>query len=548
MGSMSRGSLRTTTALRGQRFNPLSSASATTQPSELGAGAASLKHRPSASFGFPQGSSEHLGQRRFSAPPRVARRVLAGLSLGLVLGGTAFTTEAEASGFSVARFGGEHGTPMTTNGTSLYYNPAGFAASQGTRLFVDVTTAWRSASYRHTEASTDYSSQGGLDADLAREANTAEGSVFNVIPSPAIFLSGKLGDLGLALGFFTPFGGSAYWEKNEDFAESPRYQGLYDGGQRWYTIDGSLTTSYVSGGLGYHLKDIGLSFGASANVLISSISTLRARNADGTDNIVREGRTYMDVSSLDWSLGLGVRYATEGDEVVVGASWQSAPNLNGEMRFSGTLTNIYGPEDALTDGSAGDTDFTQSLPNVFRAGIEVKASPQVAVRLFGDYQTWSAMEHHCVVVPDGTCDIRSDGSDANNKGTVNQPRHWKNTFGVRAGLSYWLDAEKAAGGGVSSGNTELFAGVGYASNAIPDAYLEPALMDFNAFTPVVGARFGLADSLNLAVSYTQVIYLSRDNSGKSKLAQQLPPSRGPDAGGEYKQAIGVLNVNAEYQF
>ncbi len=34
---------------------------------------------------------------------------------------------ASATGFSTARFGGEHGHPMTNNPTALYYNPAGLA-------------------------------------------------------------------------------------------------------------------------------------------------------------------------------------------------------------------------------------------------------------------------------------------------------------------------------------------------------------------------------------------------------------------------------------
>ncbi|MEZ4372153.1 MAG: outer membrane protein transport protein [Polyangiaceae bacterium] len=446
---------------------------------------------------------------------------------------------AHASGYSVARFGGEHGTPMTTNGTSLYYNPGGFAASDGTHVFIDITAAWRSASYQHTVAPSDYSEQAGAtDADTAREANTQKASLFNVIPSPSAFVTTKLGDLGLALGFFTPFGGAAKWGKNDDFKDDAKYQGLYDGGQRWYTIDGQLRTSYLSLGVGYNFPDAGLSIGVAGNVLISLVQTLRARNADGSDNIQREGRTYLDATSLDWSIGLGARWAPD-DNTAIGVSWQSAPNINGKMRFEGTLTNVYGPEDALAGGSTGDTDFTSNLPNVFRGGVEHKLDPTITLRLFGDYQTWSALKDHCVVTPGGTCDIQDDGTDANGVGTVNQPRHWDDTWGVRAGASYFLD------GGAGP---ELFAGIGYASNAIPDEYLEPALMDFDALTPVAGVRFKVGDSFAIATSYTQVIYFSRDTTGKSVLAGKNPPSKGPDAGGKYSQAIGVLNINADYQF
>lgn len=466
----------------------------------------------------------------------VARAAVCALS---VLGTLAAASNASASGFSVARFGGEHGNPTTTNGTSLYYNPAGFAASDGTHVLIDITAAWRSASYKHTEAPSDYSATGTRDTDLAREANTHEGTLFNIIPSPSAFVTTKFGDLGLALGFFTPFGGAAKWDKNDDLKDNDTYQGLSDGGQRWYTIDGQLRISYLSLGAGYHLADTGLSFGLGANLLINSIKTLRARNADGSDNIVREGRTYLDVSSIDWSLGLGVRYATPDDKVVVGASWQSAPHISGDMRMSGTLTNVYGPEDALAGGTSGDTDFTMDLPNVFRAGVDFEATEQVRVRVFGDYQTWSAATDHCVVAPGGECDIQPDGTDANGVTTVNQPRNWKDTFGVRVGASYFLDAD---------GGPELFAGMGFSSNAIPDEYLEPALTDFDAYTPVVGARFEVGENLGIAASYTQVFYSKRNTSRESILDDKSAPSRGPDSGGEYKQSIGVLNVNADYKF
>ncbi len=477
-------------------------------------------------------STENKGARYTRQLTRAAVSALC------VVGTLGAASDATAAGFSVARFGGEHGTPMTANGTSLYYNPAGFAASDGTHVLIDLTTAWRSASYQHTVAPTDSSEAGGADADLARKANTDEGTLFNIIPSPSAFVTTKLGDLGLAMGFFTPFGGAAKWDKNDDLKDDPKYQGLSDGGQRWYTIDGQLRISYLSLGAGYHLADTGLSFGLGANLLINSVKTLRARNGSGSDDIVREGRTYLDVSSLDWSLGLGVRYATPEDKVVVGASWQSAPHITGDMRLSGTLTNVYGADDALMGGRSGDTDFTMDLPNVFRAGVEFEATEAIRVRVFGDYQTWSAVTDHCVVAPGGTCDIQPDGSDANGVTTVNQPRNWKNTWGVRAGASYFLDADRGP---------ELFAGVGYASNAINGTYLEPALTDFHAFTPVVGARFEIGESLGLAASYTQVFYLSRETSS-SVLALQSAPSRGPNANGKYSQSIGVLNVNADYKF
>jgi long-chain fatty acid transport protein len=53
--------------------------------------------------------------------------------------------EARAGGYSSARFGGEHGNPTESNPESIYYNPAGFGLSKGTRLTLDGSFVWRTA-------------------------------------------------------------------------------------------------------------------------------------------------------------------------------------------------------------------------------------------------------------------------------------------------------------------------------------------------------------------------------------------------------------------
>src|SRR5262245_22239261 len=62
---------------------------------------------------------------------------------------TAVASTAMASGFATARFGGEHGNPITFNPTAVYYNPAGLAESTGFHLFGDVNIAFRGATFKH---------------------------------------------------------------------------------------------------------------------------------------------------------------------------------------------------------------------------------------------------------------------------------------------------------------------------------------------------------------------------------------------------------------
>jgi long-chain fatty acid transport protein len=148
------------------------------------------------------------------------------------LGAIALPGEAHASGISVARFGGEHGHPTTTNATAIFYNPAGIGMSDGFHIFVDGTFAWRTVSYQHDLAPTDDGSVPG--------ANDGKGKLFNILASPMIGITGKLGDVGLGAGFYTPYGGQSIWDKNDKFKDDPNFAGPYDGVQRWYVEEGII--------------------------------------------------------------------------------------------------------------------------------------------------------------------------------------------------------------------------------------------------------------------------------------------------------------------
>jgi long-chain fatty acid transport protein len=106
---------------------------------------------------------------------------------------------------------------------------------------------------------------------------------------------------------------------------------------------------------------------------------------------------------------------------------------------NGTLTNNFGGQI-----SEDDVELHQDLPDVYRLGIRGRPAKDIELRLFGDFTRWSQMERQCAVLQ-------------------NQPRNWNDTFGVRAGASLWTN--KA---------TELLAGAGYSSNAVPDETLERA--------------------------------------------------------------------------
>lgn len=455
------------------------------------------------------------------------------LSLGLVLCGASASQSALASGYATARFGGEHGNPITTNPTALYYNPAGLAESEGIHIFLDGNIAFRGATFTHSAVPEDVPEPLGAEG-----ANTDQATLFNVLAVPMVGASAKFGDFAIGAGFFVPFGGAAVWDQNDRFKDDPKYPGTVDGGQRWYAIEGSIRTMSISLAAAYKIPNTGLSLGVSGNLLRSSIQTLRARKADGTNDIGEEGRSLVDVGNWAGSFGAGVMFEALPEKLWFGLSYQSRPNVAGGMKLDGTLTNYFGGNNEPLN-----IEVHQDLPDIVRLGARFKATREVELRLFGDWTRWSALDNQCLSNEGAPCEVDDKGistSELADQPVQNLNRDWHDAFGVRVGGSYWVTP-----------GVEVFTGLGYDSNAIPDRTLDPSLTDFDDISVALGGRFQLGDHLHASLSYSHFFYIPRDTSGESTNDEYLPEqaySRGPDAGGTYTQWVGAVNVNLEANF
>ncbi|MBI3200541.1 MAG: outer membrane protein transport protein [Myxococcales bacterium] len=444
-----------------------------------------------------------------------------GLALGVVLGSGALAPgEALASGISVARFGGEHGHPTTTNATAIFYNPAGIGMSEGTHLFGDVSLAWRKTTYTHDPVGTD-------DPAAPGGANDGTGKLFNVLASPMFGVTTKLGDLALGAGFYVPYGGQSVWDKNDKFKDDPTYAGPVDGVQRWYVMEGIIRSSFITLAGAYHIKPARLSVGVSGNLILTTVDTVRAKTPSGNNQVSAEGRAYLHATGTDFSLGVGAMYEAMPKQLWVGASYQSRPNLTGMKKLKGNQRTLL----VNADGSYSDGDVPASmeheLPDVIRLGGRYRPAEDMEIRLFGDYTRWSVLERHIVKNTDKDSFL------------LDQERSWKDTFGVRAGFSKWVTKP-----------LEVYGGAGFSSNAVPDETLEPALPDWDAISLSAGGRYELVKDLFGSLSYTQLLYLPRDTNGKSTLTKPNPSGAvpNPDAGGKYKQTVGVVNLNLDFAF
>lgn len=460
---------------------------------------------------------------------------------GLAAGVLGVSPAAHATGIVVARFGGEQGTPASANVTAMYYNPAMLGSLRGTNLFIEGSFALRLLSYDRPVAAIDHPNTMPGTPDV--NTNSGESTLSNFLVSPFIGVSSDFGipNLAVAVGFYTPLGGQAEWDTNDDYADNAQYPGAVDGVQRWHNIEGIIRSSYITAAAGYKFP-FGLSVGVGANVVLSVVDTVRARNADGSDDTtqsdgsLQEGRALADVKSTNFSIGVGLAYEPNPN-LTIGLSYQSQPNF-GEMTMTGKLTTKLGASAATSD----DVDFTQSMPDIFRLGVRYRAMKALELRLWGSFERWSVLTDQCFLnqsVANRSCTLNANGTipQGSNTGVINNiPRHWKDAFAVRGSGSYWVMPE-----------LELQLGLGFDGNAVPDSTMEASLPDWNDISVTLGAAYQMmGGKLALTGSFLAVFSIPRTVDFEPYPYQ--PPSRVPSGAGEYKSFVGVLQIGVGYKF
>ena len=466
---------------------------------------------------------------------RIGRSVVAG---GVYLALAAAPRDASASGFATQHFGGEQGNVLTSNPTALYYNPAGIAFSQGIHLYLDGNIAIRHATWSHVAP------QPGPSQDAkSQDGNTGTAHLLNVFAGPTMAATGKFGNFAVGAGLFVPFGGRVNWAESDN--ADPKLPLTAGGVQRWHMIDAALTFLQVSVGVAYKLGPVAI--GVTGNLMNSQITESQAKAEAGNIDSTIEGRANLDVSGWNGSYGLGAMLEAVPKRLFLGASYQAQPGL-GPQTLKGSFTFSSGPDPFYPQNGSEtkSVDFHQSLPDVVRAGIRLRATDAFEVRVFGDWTRWSKLQAQCINYNSNNdvCQVHSSGMDASPPpGSVvtNIPRNWKDTYGGHLGASYWLKPE-----------IELFAGAGYETAASPDATIEPGSMDANNIQMALGGRFLIANYFYLGAGYTQIQFLNRtvtDSQLSSVNGKTVSlPTYQQDGNGSYTQWVGVVDVNVEKQF
>ncbi len=460
---------------------------------------------------------------------------------GLGFGSLGSMNTAHAGGISASRFGSDHGTPAQSNPYSVYFNPAAMGGMTGTEIVVDGTFAVRSLEYTRPVGALSPSDAAQSTNATYRNANTGDATALNVLAVPYLGLVTDLGSKDFRLGFamYVPFGGAAKW--NQTPSGSGQAPGAIDGPQRWSIISGQQSSLFNTLAVAYRIEPLKLTIGASGSLVLNSAKSLRARNADGSDDVLttngglQEGRALLDASNVDIGATLGAFYEATR-RLRFGASYNFQPGF-GQQRLKGTFLQQFGT--TAQEATPQKIDFLTSLPDVIRIGVAWRVSPDFEWRMDGVWERWSRMKNQCVVLPGAACNINPDGSgDGSGSVIANFPRAWKDSFGVRTGIGYWLSPE-----------TELFLGGSFGTPAIPKQTVDALYFDAFSLGASVGVRHQILKGLFGALSYNYIYDLPFEvTPSQSTLNQKAAPSNSPSAAGRYAEQVYFFNANVTYRF
>jgi long-chain fatty acid transport protein len=449
-------------------------------------------------------------------------RTFARCTLVLTVCVLSFASRASAGGFDTARFGSEHGYAAGATPFAVYYNPAALSATRKVHLAVDISLLIHSASYKRTDTTT-------MPEGVPGGVNKGTSTLLDVAPLPALAGSMTFGDFTVGLGVYAPISGLQRWSGKDKYKGNTTYPGAEDGPSRWHLIHGDLVQLNGTVAGAYHIRPARLTLGAGFNVNYMRIRLVRALTAVQDDEPLAgiEQRVRLEGESITMSFSVGAMVEAMKDKLWLGLSYQSPPGFYKEQKLDGSARTSVG-------GSVADNDATihQEFPDVIRWAVRMVPDKRYELRLFGDYTRWSRLEQQCITLRDELCQL-------NNPGTLvsNQKREWNDSFGVRAGASYFVNDA-----------TEVFAGLGYDSNAIPDATLDATILDGHDISGTAGGRMRFGDSFGLLVSYTHQHMLKRTNTKSELDTYPDIKSRLPTADGEYKQWLGYLAFMGELYF
>ncbi len=456
---------------------------------------------------------------------------------------------AQAASLDNLEVGGFGGSPLATDGTASWWNPAGLAAGEGTRITIEGAPTFATVLFDRADP------HGGLDTY----------HLTGVVPFAGVATDLGVHGLGLGASFAIPIvrGGT-----EEGFANLSPYYGTAGTGS--YTLrDGSTRELQATLGGAYDYKDK-LAIGISGALVVSQWTAVVDNDAmpDLDQQITQQGQvsgyTNGDLETPDYkatldfntlqdeqfTFGAGAR-VTPVPSVAIGIAFLKGVSVNN----IGTVNVVFQcPPQSDAIGRFGaeqfgicnstipaDAEVSYSLPSRVHGGIGWEATPELHVEADAGWVGWSVFKDYTIAItnPQGSTDAANT--------LLTQTRLWArdNKDAV------WFGA---SGHGTFAKRLTLGGKIIYDKSAIPDEAVSPNNYDADDILVSGLLSFKPIDQVTIGVSYTHHFLATRDIT-TSNFGMSLPkpdlsdPGTDrwyyPNANGKYSGEINRVGIVAQ---
>jgi len=378
-----------------------------------------------------------------------------------------------ALGTSFALAGGyqlnEHGTKamgmagafaaQASDGSAIYFNPAGLGFQQGIKALVGVTPIF---------TNNRYISPGGVVTKMKKQT---------------FLLPHGFGSYGLdngltfGIGVFAPYGLGTDWPT--------------DWSGRYLAVKADLKSIYINPAIAYKINDK-VSIGAGFSYVWSNVKLNRKialALPTRPPTLLPDGNIALDGSGhgFDFSVGL---LTMPAPELSIGVSYRHSVKV--EYQGTATFTNMTSLA-SLFPGGTGKTTLT--FPNNVFVGVCVRPIDRLTVEADLQYVEWLKYDTLKIDIPVGPTAPAPLNRPL--QGPSASPKNWDNTFILRFGAQYEFD------------EFAVRAGYIFDKSPQPSAVLEPMLPDADRDELTAGFGYQITKEISIDIAYQYIIFKNR---------------------------------------
>jgi len=398
---------------------------------------------------------------------------------------------------------------QASDGSAIFFNPAGLAFQKGLKVMLGTTIILPSSTFKGSNKSTDMVSQ-------------------TFTPIHAYITYTFDNGLAIGVGVYNPYGLGTEWPND------------WDG--RQMSVKTDLTTWYINPTVAYRFSDqfsigAGVSYVTGKVTLKQRVATFKqltpippspvppAGDKDGTVALDGTG------NSINWNIGL--LYKPTPD-LSIGASYRSLTKID----FSGTaaFTDMgglggYSVFPNFFPGGTGKT--TLPCPSDLYVGVAYNITKDLTVEADFQYVGWKSFDQLKLDIPLGPT-FPAAGITTPLQGPEVLPKNWDDAYLIRVGGEYRM--EKLA----------LRAGLIYDKTPQPDASVEPMLPDANRIEVTLGLGYEISKSVNVNATYQLISFSDRNGTISYSTAPKYYPVI--PINGTYSNSANLIGVTLGLNF